>query len=98
MTIELGTFIAIVGTLAGLIFGYSSYQRANSNDVAGDARDHTELKTNLDYIKRGVDDIRIDLRAQESKVNDLSGAIIRVEEMAKSAHRRLDTMENKVDK
>lgn len=96
MTIELGTLIAILGTISGIVFGYVGHQRAGKKEVQSDTKDHTELKTNLDYIRRGVDDIRIDLKAQENKVSDLAGAVIRVEEIAKSAHKRIDGVEERL--
>lgn len=95
MTIELGVLIGLAGTIAGILFGYTGQQRAAKKDVRDDTKDHTELKTNLEYIRRGVDDIRIDLKAQESKVSDLAGAVIRVEEIAKSAHKRIDGIEER---
>lgn len=95
MTVELGTLIAVLGTVSGIIFGYIGYQRTGRKEIQGDAKDHTELKTNLDYIRRGVDDIRIDLKAQESKVSDLAGTVIRLEESAKSAHKRIDNWEER---
>lgn len=99
MTMELGTFIGIMGTLAGIMFSYIAYQRAGRKEVKEDTKEdtksHTELKTKLDYIGRGIDEIRIDMKAQENRVADLAGAVIRVEEIAKSAHKRIDTMEER---
>lgn len=95
MTVELGTLIAVLGTISGIVFGYIGQQRSGRKEIKNDAKDHTELKTNLEYIRRGVDDIRIDLKAQESKVSDLAGTVIRVEEIAKSAHKRIDTLEER---
>lgn len=95
MTVEIGTMIAILGTISGVVFGYLGQHRAGKKEVQSDAKTHTELKTNLDYIRRGVDDIRIDLKAQENKVSDLAGAVIRLEESAKSAHKRIDGLEER---
>ena len=99
MTMELGTFIGIMGTLAGIMFSYIAYQRARRKEVKEDTKEdtksHTELKAKLDYIGRGIDEIRIDMKAQENRVTDLVGAVIRVEEIAKSAHKRIDTMEER---
>ncbi len=99
MTIELGILIGLVGTIAGMFFGYKGHQRSVKNDlkseVKEDTKDHTELKTNIEYIRRGVDDIRIDLKAQETRVTELAGEVIRVGEIAKSAHKRIDTIEER---
>lgn len=83
MTIGLGTLIAVLGTVAGIAFGYLGQQRAVKKEVREDTAGNTELRTNLEYIRRGVDDIRIDLKAQENRVGELSERVIRVEEQIK---------------
>lgn len=42
----------------------------------------------------GVDSIRIDMKANDKRLEKLSEQVIRVEESAKSAHKRID----KIDK
>ena len=97
MTIELGTLIAVLGTVLGIVFGYLGYQRATKKEVKEEVKEdtagNTELRTNLEYIRRGVDDIRIDLKAQENRVGELSERVIRIEESSKQAHKRLDSLE-----
>lgn len=93
MTIGLGTLIAALGTVAGIVFGYLGQQRAMKKEVREDTAGSAELRTNLEYIRRGVDDIRIDLKAQENRVGELSERVIRVEESSKQAHKRLDNIE-----
>ncbi|WP_426251383.1 hypothetical protein [Paenibacillus pabuli] len=48
----------------------------------------------MDYIKRGVDDIRLEQRAQAQRVDVLSERVTRVEESAKQAHKRIDRKED----
>ncbi len=47
----------------------------------------------MDYIARGVDDIKLDLKDQARKIESQNERLIRVEESAKSAHKRLDKVE-----
>ena len=37
-----------------------------------------------------MDDIRIDIKAQDRKISEVSERLIRVEESTKSAHHRID--------
>ena len=41
-----------------------------------------------------MQDIRIDIKANEKRVSDLSEKLVRVEESTKSAHRRIDKLED----
>ncbi|MNU04128.1 hypothetical protein D3C72_2484130 [compost metagenome] len=50
-------------------------------------------RADVEYIKRGVDDIRVDVRMQGQKVDGLAERVTRVEESAKQAHKRLDRLE-----
>lgn len=89
MTIELGVFIAILG----LAISFMAYQLNRTKEVKSDTQNDAEIKTRLDYIGKGVDDIRIDLRANESRMRELGERVTRLEESSKSAHKRLDSIE-----
>lgn len=99
MTIEVGILISILG----LIVAYQTYQlnkqkhessqhRNTNEDVKKDATDQAELRTELRYISTGVDNIRIDLKANEKQMIALGERVTRVEESAKQAHKRLDAI------
>ncbi|MED3650599.1 hypothetical protein [Heyndrickxia sporothermodurans] len=91
MTIELGILIAI----GGLIISFQAYQLNKTKDLKTDSQESAELKAELGYIRKGVDDIRIDSKANEKQMAHLSERVTRVEESAKSLHKRVDNMENK---
>lgn len=99
MTIEVGIIISILG----LIVAFQTYQlnkqkhqttqHKDANEVVKkDATDQAELRTELRYISTGVDNIRIDLKANEKQIGALSERVTRVEESAKQAHKRIDNI------
>ncbi|WP_235440485.1 hypothetical protein [Paenibacillus sp. DMB20] len=47
----------------------------------------------MSYIKRGIDNIQVDLRLQGQRMDGLSERITRLEESFKQAHKRLDRLE-----
>lgn len=89
MTVEVGVLIAI----AGLILSYFGYQLNKQKEVKTDTRQDAKIQAQLDYIGKGVDDIRIDLKANERQMVALGERVTRVEESAKSLHKRVDNME-----
>ncbi|MGE8207694.1 hypothetical protein ACQKP0_24805 [Heyndrickxia sp. NPDC080065] len=102
MTIELGVLISVLG----LIIAYQGFQlnkqknlseqqKNEKDDARTDAKESAEIKAQLDYIGKGVDDIRIDLRTNERQMAALGERVTRVEESSKQAHKRLDTIESK---
>lgn len=88
--------VGIVGvacTFLGLPIAYLAFRRERTNDMKNDSSESAIIKTKLDSIIAGVDIIRIDLKANEKRVTELSERIIRVEESSKQAHRRIDKIE-----
>ena len=92
----LSTIIGIVGTVSGIVIGWTSKAKAAKRDLVEDTRAETKKDTSLyvdvEYIKRGIDDIRVDQRSQTQKIEGICERVTRVEEVAKSAHRRIDTI------
>ncbi|MBG9548363.1 hypothetical protein [Cytobacillus firmus] len=89
MTIEIGTLIAV----SGLIISFLAYQFNRQKELKSDTREDGEIKAQLGYISKGVDDIRIELRASEKQIGALGERVTRVEESAKQAHKRIDNLE-----
>lgn len=94
MNIELGSFIGLAGVLSGIIIGWIGVHRTSKKSIQEDTVAHAQLKSDVSYIKNGVDDIRLDFKAQEIRVTDLSNAVIRIDESTKSAHKRIDKIED----
>ena len=89
MTVEMGVLIAVLS----LLIGYFSYSLNKTKAIKTDGRESAEVRAELGYIRRGVDDIKIDLKANEKQMQLLGERVTRVEESSKSAHRRLDNFE-----
>ena len=85
--------VTLLCTIAGAAIGYMSYKKKNEQDIENDASQRTLLSAKLDYISKGVDDIRLDIKAQDTKLNNAIERLIKVEESTKSAHHRIDTLE-----
>ncbi|MEI4618490.1 hypothetical protein [Bacillus cereus] len=93
MTIEIGVLIALLS----LAISYFCYALNKSKSIKADGQQSAEVKAELGYIRKGVDDIRIDLKASEKQMVALGERVTRVEESTKQAHKRLDTIEKETD-
>lgn len=78
---------------AGLAGPHKTARKDAIDAATRDTAIDTALKSDVDYIKRGVDDIKLDMRAQATKVEGIDLRVARVEESTKSAHHRLDRLE-----
>ena len=84
--------VTAISTIAGVIIGFMGYRKTAQKDIEDDASQKTVVATKLDYISKGVDDIRLDIKAQDTKISNVIERLIKVEESTKSAHHRLDDL------
>ncbi|AGK97421.1 hypothetical protein [Clostridium pasteurianum] len=85
--------IGLLCTVTGAIVGILSVFNYMKKGVQEDASCNTRLETKLDYIGKDVSDIKLDFRSQATKISLIEERVTRVEESAKSAHKRLDGIE-----
>jgi len=96
MTIEIGilfTVFSLILAVLGYQLNKQKQQFEQQKEVKIDSKQDAKIQAQLDYIGRGVDDIRIDLKANEKQIVHLGERITRVEESSKQAHKRLDHIE-----
>jgi peptidoglycan hydrolase CwlO-like protein len=87
--------VGLVCTILGVLIGFLTFNRNRDKDVRNDASESAVIRTKLDNISSGIDSIRIDIKANERRLTELSEKVIRIEESSKQAHKRLDKLENK---
>lgn len=88
--------ISIICTVLGAVIGVLTYNRNRDKDVKNNAKNEAEMKVTLAHISKGVDDIKVDMRATKEQMHSFARDLVRVEESVKSAHKRLNKLEGKV--
>ncbi|KKO50990.1 hypothetical protein [Paenibacillus sp. DMB20] len=90
---DITAVIALLAAVSGIVLGWMGGARAFKQEVAQEAGADASLHTDVSYIKRGIDNIQVDLRLQGQRMDGLSERITRLEESSKQAHKRLDRLE-----
>lgn len=85
--------MGLVFGLSGMLLGWLSWLRSRKKDNEADVGQSITFRVDLEYIKRGVDDIRADQRRMRDEIGSLADRLTRVEESTKSAHKRLDRLD-----
>lgn len=94
MTFEgLAAIISVVSVLSGIALGWMGRARTVRQDIVQQTTIDTNLKVDVEYIKRGIDDIRDEQRSQGKEIEKLAERVTRVEESSKQAHKRLDRID-----
>lgn len=85
-----GAIVTTIAAISGIVLGWLGRSRTVRQDGAADG----ELRATVNHIRRGVDDLRIEIRAQSQRFDMLAERLTRVEESTKQAHRRIDRIES----
>lgn len=85
--------IALLCTVLGVVISYLTFQRNKDNSIRAETKETALTTAKLDYISKGVDDIRLDIKAQDRKIEDMADKVARLDESTKSAHKRIDRLE-----
>lgn len=89
------TLVGLVGTVSGIYFGFWKAKKVHEKEAREDATKDTTLTVKLEYISKGVDEIRIDNKVRDKQMLDFTERLVAVEKSAASAHHRLDGIEKK---
>lgn len=85
--------ISVLAAISGIILGWAGRSRSARQDIKDEASSDAVLRADVEYIRRGVDDMRLEQRAQGQRFDVLAERVTRVEESAKQAHHRLNRLD-----
>lgn len=100
---NVGLLLALVGTTVGLLTYVATNKKEATKEIKDDTSTQTSLKMQLEYISRGVDDIKLEMRdiksdakCQDEKINTLLQQVARLDESEKSLHKRQNEFETRL--
>lgn len=93
MNIDITVLVGVIGTITGVVLGLLKARKDENKSIKEDTVQDTVVATKLDYISKGVDDIRLDIKAQDKRISEIVERLIKVEESTKSAHHRIDDLD-----
>lgn len=89
------SLVLAVGSVSAVVFGYIGYSRGVKKDTYSAGAVKGTIEADIAYIKRRTDDVLLEQRDTNKSINALAERVTRVEENTKSAHKRLDLIEEK---
>ena len=93
MTIEVALLISGVSLAFGIYTGIAAIKRNQKTDAKQDASELTTVIVKLENIGNGITEIKAEMTNVKNDIKDDRERIIRLEESAKQAHKRLDIIE-----
>lgn len=107
------TNVGLMITLASFVVAFLTYnltkKKEDTKEIKEDTTAQTRLEMQLEYIKQGVDDIKGDMKevkddakntkeVLEKKISEQAEIIVRHDESLKSAHKRINELEERLNK
>ena len=97
MMVELAVVFSAISLVFGLYEGIESLRRGRKKDVSSDTASLTTVIVKLESIGQGVSEIKSDLNNVKGDIREMRELIIKVEESAKQSHRRIDSVEKRIE-
>lgn len=85
--------VALICTLLGAVISFLTFQRNSKKDIQLETKEQIELKTKLDYISKGVDDIKFNDRIRDEQLKKIDERLIIAEEEIKILFRRFERLD-----
>ena len=89
----MNVMVSIGCSIVGAVIAVVGMLRYVKKDTQEETACNTTLKSDVGYIRTAVDNIQLDIKAQDRKISDIIERVVRVEESSKSAHKRIDELE-----
>lgn len=93
----IGVCISAISVGAVIYFNSKNSKHTDVKDIERQVAERTEMNMKLDEINRNTTDIKYDVSAVKKDVQKHSEKIVELEQSTRSAHHRLDTLENRMN-
>lgn len=94
----IGLFVSVISVSAVIYFNSKNSKHTDEKEIRERIEEQTRVNLKLDEINRNTTDIKYDVSAVKKDVQSQGERLIKVEESVKSAHHRLDGLENRMNK
>lgn len=93
VTSVLAAVTSVLAAVSGVALGWAGRAKAAKREAEESAEAEAVQRADVEYIKRGVDDMKVEQKLQGQRFEAFSERLTRVEESAKQAHKRIDRLE-----
>ena len=95
MTIEVALLISVVSVFFSIFFGLKNSKRTDTKDIEERVKENTRINVKLDNIGQTTQEIKSEVSSMREDIKSHNDRLIKLEESCKSAHHRLDGLENR---
>ena len=89
--------ISVLSLSFSVFMGLKSDKRTDTKDIEERVKENTRINMKLDAISNNTTEIKNEVSEMRKEINSHDGRIVKVEESVKSAHHRLDGLEERLN-
>lgn len=93
----IGLIISAISVTAVIYFNSKNSKKTDTKDIERQVAEQTKINCKLDTINQNTQEIRYDITTVKKDVQRHGEKIIEIEASAKQAHKRLDTLEERIN-
>ena len=82
--------LPLVISACALLFTALSYRRNANHDTDAAAVERATMTADIRYIRDSIDEIKIENKAIQRDLSELTARVVEIESSVKSAHKRID--------
>lgn len=97
MSVEVALLISIISVAFSIYFGLKNNKRTDSKDIEERVKENTRINMKLDETINISKETRNEISKIREDINRHDSRLVKVEESAKQAHHRLDTIEARLN-
>lgn len=83
--------IALICTILSVIISYLTFRKNNKKEIESETTERIEMKIKLDYISKGIDDIKLNDKVRDDNLKKMDQRLIIVEEEIKTIFKRINS-------
>lgn len=97
MSIELALLLSVISVSCSVYFGFKNNKKTDEKEVAERVKQDTRINMKLDAIAGTTNEVKGEISSMREELKTHNDKIIRVEEKASSAHKRIDGLEKRLN-
>lgn len=92
-----GLLVSIISVSAAIYFSSKNSRKTDTKEIEERVKENTRINFKLDNITQTTQEIKSEISSMRTEINSHNDRLIKLEESVKSAHHRIDGVEERIN-
>lgn len=85
--------VGVLCSTISVLISYLTFNKNSKRDVQADTKERVEIKVQLEYISRGIDDVKMGNKMRDEQIKGLNDRVISMESEMRNLVSRVDKLD-----